>query len=67
MHFTFVESVKYIYGSIFGSFPEEETTGPVFDQTLWVVIVLAGVFLPIILTNFLIAKMSSKYTELEEK
>lgn len=36
------------------------------DTLQWIVLVFTCIFLPVILINFLIAKISNKYTELEE-
>lgn len=37
-----------------------------FGVLPWIVLVFTCIFLPVILINFLIAKISNKYTELEE-
>ena len=37
-----------------------------FNSLGWILYVLNNIFLPIILINFLIAKMSNKYDDLEE-
>lgn len=69
--YKFSRSLKVAFGSIFGNFPEEEekevdgeTIIETFDISLWILLVLLGVAISLILTNFLIAIMSSKYSEL---
>ena len=37
-----------------------------FNSLEWILFVLFSIFLPIILVNFLIAKMSNRYVQLEE-
>ena len=37
-----------------------------FNSLSWIIFILNSILLPIILINFLIAKMSNKYVELEE-
>lgn len=62
-NFPFKISMQNSFSSIFGNFPEDEDGS--FDQTIWIVIVFSGVLITTVLANFLIAIMSSKYTELE--
>ena len=61
----FVDSLKNSFVSIFGNLPEEEDE--MYDVNLWISIILLGIMMTLILSNFLIAIMSSKYSELELK
>ena len=58
---TYVDSMKISFLSILGNSPEEG------DINMWICIILLGIMMSLILSNFLIAIMSSKYTELELK
>ena len=62
--FTFTESVKINFISIFGELPEEDSENPM-DFSVWVLIVIMGMMTSLILSNFLIAIMSSEFNKLE--
>ena len=61
----FVDSLKVIFRAIFGELSEEEDG--VLYLNVWLSIILLGSLLSLILSNFLIAIISSKYKELETK
>lgn len=50
--------------SIFGEMPDREEDAD-YGFTTWFVLIITIFIVPIILLNFLIAKMSNKYSELE--
>ena len=61
----FIDSLKLSFYSMFGELPEIERSD--FDYNLWICIIFLGIMMALILSNFLIAIMASKYTELEVK
>ena len=63
-NFSFRESVKINFISIFGELPEEDPENPM-DLSVWILIVIMGMMTSLILKNFLIAIMSSEFNKLE--
>ena len=59
LHIFLMNTVNSVLGEI--TFDTSE-----YGVLSWIVLVFTCIFLPVILINFLIAKISNKYTELEE-
>ena len=64
--YSFLFSIKSSFLSIFGNLLEEDENDP-YDISVWFIIGFIGIMITLILSNFLIAIMSSKYGELELK
>ena len=63
-NYSFIESLKINFNSIFGNLPEDGDDF-VLDFSVWVLVISIGIITTLILSNFLIAVMSSRYAELE--
>ena len=61
-----LDLIKTSFLSVFGNLIEENEEDP-FDLSVWLIIAAVGIMITLILSNFLIAIMSSKYAELELK
>ena len=62
--YTFYEALKINFNAIFGNLPEDGDDF-MLDITVWVLVISIGIITTLILSNFLIAVMSSRYAELE--